>query len=42
MYDTSECIQEETYDDMPDSERRRTILQGDKKHRRLDYCLATS
>ncbi|GLV35789.1 pecanex [Carabus blaptoides fortunei] len=34
MYDTSECIQEETYDDLPDSERRRTILQGDKKHRR--------
>lgn len=37
MYDTSECIQEEICDDWPDSERRRTILQRDKKNRRLGY-----
>lgn len=43
MYDTSECIQEEVCDDWPDSERRRTILQREKKHRRLEYihvCLS--
>lgn len=39
MYDTSECIQEEVCDDWPDSERRRTILQRDKKNRRLENAV---